>query len=191
MIPEAATFPWRIQVECNLWPIRAEIRVVLGVQNILLIVLAISLVATVEAVVARTRLRYRIALARQVPPIDDATGLLTRGSYETRALTEIGRSRRFKTTTNIELVVIVSGDSDVLGRALCAALEFPEVGVRISHDAFCIISPGLQVGNPQRCVAIAAEHDVVVASGSASFPIDGDDVVELLRIATDRIDVST
>lgn len=149
--------------------------------------LAIAVCAIVEAVIMRGKIRARIAAAREKPPIDRETGLLPRSSFEPRAGTEITRAKRFSTIVSVELIAILSGDPAAFGRLVAERLEFPEVGIRISNDAFCVISPGTPDGATLDVAALALESESVIAQGHAAFPEDSDDVAQLLNIATQRI----
>jgi hypothetical protein len=108
---------------------------------VLLIVIGLSLLATIDALISRRKVTRDIAEARSRLPVDEETGLLNHRAYLQRTTGELKRAKRSKGNLWLGVWTVTEGDPDRFGRVAADGLRFPEVGFRLSERVFCFTRP--------------------------------------------------
>jgi hypothetical protein len=151
--------------------------------TLLWIFAGLAIVAVVEAVVERQALRKKMEWARHNAPADPETALLTVEAFQARAVAELKRAERYKGTVSIGFWNVEMGDPVEFGCHVRETLRFPEVGFRMSGSLFAVVSPSDDVAARDALPSRIGVLDTGVRHGIATFPAQGSDLPELIRIA--------
>lgn len=109
----------------------------------LALVALLALIALLDALWRRARLRRKVGRAWGEVPRDAETGLLDRRVCLQRIAAELKRASRTGGSVWVCVVTVLEGDADRFGRLLVDTMRVPEVAFRLSEQVVCIARPGL------------------------------------------------
>lgn len=149
------------------------------------VVTVVGLLLMLDGAITHARLSRELAVARDLPPVDEVTGLLSERAFIHRVTSELKRAQRSGASVWLGVWTIVEGDPDRFGRIAADVLRFPEAGFRISDRVFCFIRP--LVTRQQRADLVlrlrTAAPRRTSASGEATWTGGSTDAMALLQAA--------
>lgn len=118
--------------------------------------------------VDQRRLQERVRMLRHKAPVDPATGLLSRSTFEQRALAETRRVDRFGGAIHVWVAEVAGTAEDVdrAGAALQAQIQFPQLGFRLDERLLCVLVPE-QAAAPSDADGLRAQIETPLAAAVA------------------------